>query len=74
MIYSGDDFYDDDVTSGLARAYERGERIDPREDIVCHRAGHVDGCSGAAGGEHELRPGWIAYEDDGLLVEVEVAP
>ena len=39
----------------------------------CTKAGHVDGCSGKAGGDHELKPGWIAYEDDGDLVEVEVA-
>ena len=38
----------------------------------CTKAGHVDGCAGKAGGEHELLPGWIAYEVDGDLVEVEV--
>ena len=38
----------------------------------CVLAGHVPGCPGRAGGDHELRDGWIAYEDDGNLVEVEV--
>ncbi len=41
---------------------------------TCRKAGHVDGCPGRAGGDHELRDGWIAFEDaDGVLVEVEVA-
>ena len=39
----------------------------------CTLPGHVDGCAGKAGGEHELRDGWIAFEQDGLTVEVEVA-
>lgn len=39
----------------------------------CTATGHVDGCAGKAGGEHELKPGWIAYEEDGFLMEVEVA-
>ena len=41
--------------------------------VACTKAGHIDGCPGKAGGDHELKPGWIAYEDNGDLVEVEVA-
>jgi hypothetical protein len=41
---------------------------------TCWYAGHVPGCSGRAGGSHELLPGWIAYEDaDGDAIEVEVS-
>lgn len=40
---------------------------------ACHKAGHIEGCAGKAGGDHELRPGWIAFEDDGMTVEIEVA-
>jgi hypothetical protein len=40
---------------------------------ACRKAGHIDGCPGLAGGEHELRPGWIAYDDeDGNRTEAEV--
>lgn len=40
---------------------------------ACRKTGHIDGCPGLAGGDHELKAGWIAYEDaDGFLVEVEV--
>jgi hypothetical protein len=40
---------------------------------ACHKAGHVEGCPGRAGGDHELLPGWISFEDeDGRTVEVEV--
>jgi len=41
---------------------------------TCNRAGHVRGCPGQAGGDHELQEGWIAIEQpDGTIVEVEVA-
>lgn len=41
---------------------------------TCNRAGHVRGCAGAAGGDHELVEGWIAIEQpDGTVIEVEVA-
>jgi len=52
------------------------ERLDEADDrpTACWSAGHVEGCPGRAGGDHELREGWIAYEDDyGFLVEVEVS-
>lgn len=66
---SGDEFYGDDVTSGPATDDRPGADFTP-----CHRAGHVFGCPGGAGGDHELEEGWIAIEQpDGTVVEVEVA-
>jgi hypothetical protein len=56
------------------REYERSG-VDPAglyHAAPCHKAGHVDGCAGKAGGDHELKPGWIAFGDDGDLIEVEV--
>ena len=42
---------------------------------TCRKAGHVPGCPGVAGGDHELLPGWIAIgdPDEGYTVEVEIA-
>ena len=42
--------------------------------VPCGKAGHVFGCPGLAGGDHELQEGWIAIEQsDGTVIEVEVA-
>jgi hypothetical protein len=52
-----------------------GFRVVDQHGEPCGMAGHDDGCTGNAGGEHELLPGWIAYDDeDGLRIEIEVAP
>ena len=60
---------DDDITSGSSYRLEASQRPE-----TCSRAGHVKGCPGQAGGDHELEEGWIAYEDeDGDLIECEVA-
>ena len=42
---------------------------------TCRKAGHVPGCPGVAGGDHELLPGWITIgdPDEGYTVEVEVS-
>jgi hypothetical protein len=51
----------------LARVYA------PDGPEACWKAGHVPGCPCRAGGDVELREGWISYEDeDGITVEVEV--
>jgi hypothetical protein len=55
------------------------EPIDDLQDYgqhgePCWYAGHVPGCACRAGGDVELRPGWISYEQDGQTIEVEVAP
>lgn len=39
----------------------------------CSMPGHVPGCSGRAGGEHELLPEWIAIHGEGYDVEIEMA-
>lgn len=40
----------------------------------CNKAGHVFGCPGLAGGDHELQEGWIEIEQpDGTVIEIEVA-
>jgi hypothetical protein len=63
-----------------ARDYERTYEhsgIDPLGiygPVSCGKAGHIDGCPGLAGGDHELRPGWISFEEDGHVIEIEVAP
>jgi hypothetical protein len=56
------------------RAYERtGSDPDGLYQLQpCTKAGHIEGCPGKAGGDHELRPDWIAFEQDGMLIEVEV--
>lgn len=59
-MMAGDEFYDDDCTSGL-------DRSEP-----CTRAGHIDGCSGLAGGDHELRQ-VVIEANEGFLVVAEVA-
>jgi hypothetical protein len=41
---------------------------------TCWYAGHAPGCPCRAGGDVELRPGWISFEEDGHVIEVEVAP
>jgi hypothetical protein len=38
---------------------------------TCNRTGHVEGCPGSAGGDHELLPGWISYEENGVIIDVE---
>src|SRR5438876_1935 len=64
------------LTDEYARHYER-TGFDPDGlygAAACGKAGHVDGCPGKAGGEHELWPGWISYEDEqGFTIEVEVS-
>jgi len=58
------------------RRYER-TGFDPdgiNGSAACRKAGHVDGCPGLAGGEHELRSGWVGYDDeDGNRIEVEIS-
>jgi hypothetical protein len=44
------------------------------DNETCWYAGHVPGCACRAGGDVELRPGWVSMELDGQTVEVEVAP
>ena len=69
------------VTSITARrdAFEEGRLSFERSGLsadngtICSLAGHVDGCPGKAGGDHELREGWIGYDDErGNRIEVEV--
>ena len=66
----------DEIERAYQRRYER-TGMDPDGlygPQACRMAGHVPGCPGKAGGDHELLPGWIAYEDeDGHRIEVEVA-
>jgi hypothetical protein len=66
---SGDEFYDDEATSGRAPddLADYGQHGEP-----CWYAGHVPGCGCRAGGDVELLPGWISYEQDGQTIEVEV--
>ena len=69
------------LVSGDARqaALEEGRLTFERSGLsadngtICSLAGHVDGCPGKAGGDHELREGWIGYDDEwGNRIEVEV--
>jgi hypothetical protein len=58
----------------LGQAKARYEDRDELAGTHCWYAGHVPGCAGRVGGERELLPGWITYEDaDGDAVEVEVS-
>lgn len=62
----------------FAEARDQGrltfDRYDPegRAPETCWYAGHVPGCPGMMGGDHELEPNWIIAEIDGRTVEVEV--
>jgi hypothetical protein len=57
-----------------ARAHPVRAIDDLPERWACWYAGHVDGCPCQAGGDIELRLGWVSMELDGQTVEVEVAP
>ena len=65
-MMSGDEFYDDEITSISAF------RTPDQHGETCWYAGHVPGCPCRAGGDIELRPGWISTEVDGQIIEVEV--
>lgn len=57
------------------RVYERSG-VDPHGiygPTACSMPGHVPGCSGKAGGDHELLPEWIAIHGEGYDVEIEMA-
>jgi hypothetical protein len=61
----------DDVTSGPIALSDF--RTPDQHGETCWYAGHVPGCACRAGGDVELRSGWVSMELDGQTVEVEVS-
>jgi hypothetical protein len=58
------------IDDSLARenAYFMAHMNEPNDLGPCGKEGHVPGCPGKAGGDHEWLPDWIdcAYCNDGL--------
>jgi hypothetical protein len=66
-MMSGDEFYGDDLTSGISDF-----KTPDQHGETCWYAAHAPGCPCRAGGDVELLPGWISFEEDGHVIEIEV--